>query len=147
MLLSSIRCLVVEYASYPPVDASTLRALTKPADFAMILKRYGIEDPLRSDALLLEEVRNEIIHPAHRASGTPDNWPDYLRALKERGLLQSTGRSHSDYIFFSQLQSHRLFSWSWQITRDIVKRILESDPKKVVALGGFLMNYDPVGRR
>lgn len=146
MLLSSLRCLVVEYASYPPVDRSTLSALDRPADFAVVLKTYGITDPLRSDALLLQDLRNEIIHPAHRPSGTPDNWPDYLRTLKDKGLLQSSGRNDSDYIFFSQLQSHRLFAWSWQVTRDIVERVLQSDPKKLPVLGRFLLNYDPVGR-
>jgi len=146
MLLSSLRCLVVEYASYPPVDTSTLEALTKPNDFALMLDKYRIDDPLRSEALLLQDVRNEIIHPAHGPSGTPDNLPDYLRTLKERGLLQSTGRNDSDYVFFSQLQSHRLFIWSGQLTRDIVERILQSDPRKAPVLGDFLSNYDPVGR-
>jgi hypothetical protein len=146
MLSSSLRCLVVEYASFLPTDAAMLQALTKPSDFAMILKGYAIEDPLRSDALLLQEIRNEIIHPAHRPSGTHDNWPEYLRSLKEKGLLQSTGGGDSDYTFFSQLQSHRLFAWSWRVTRDVVERILLSDARKMAALGNFLHNYDPVGR-
>jgi hypothetical protein len=146
LLMSSIRCLVVEYASFPPVDSVVLKALTKPADFEMVLDHYGIEGPLRTDALLLQETRNEIVHPAHRPSGTQDNWPDYLRTLKERGLLQSTGSSKSDYIFFSQIQSHRLLIWSWQTVRDIAERILRSDLAKAPVLGDFLGNYDPVGR-
>ena len=146
MLLSSLRCLVVEYASYPPTDSPMLDALTETNDFGKILERYLIDDPLRSESLLLQELRNEIIHPAHRPSGTPDNWPEYLRVLKEKGVLQSTGRKDSDYIFFSQLQSHRLFAWSWRVTRDIVERVLQSDPRKALMLGDFLHNYDPVGR-
>jgi hypothetical protein len=146
MLMSSLRCLVVEYASYPPTDSAMLDALTEANDFVAILDRYRIDDPLRSEALLLQEIRNEITHPAHRPSGTPDNWPEYLRALKERRVLQSTGRKDSDYILLSQLQSHRLFTWSWQVTRDMVERILLSDPRKSPALGDFLYNYDPVGR-
>jgi hypothetical protein len=141
MLLSSLRCLVVEYASYPPRDSSMLDALTQPNDFAKMLERYRIDDPLRSESLLLQELRNEIIHPARRPSGTPDNWPEYLRVLKDKGVLQSTGRRDSDYIFFSQLQSHRLFAWSWRVTRDIVERILQSDPRKSPVLGDFLYNY------
>jgi hypothetical protein len=146
MLLSSLRCLVVEYASYPPTDSPMLDALTQANDFAKILDRYLIDDPLRSESLLLQELRNEIIHPAHRPSGTPDNWPDYLRVLKDKGLLQSTGHRDSDYIFFSQLQSHHLFAWSWRVTRDIVERVLRSDPRKSQVLGDFLQNYDPVDR-
>jgi hypothetical protein len=146
MLLSSLRCLVVEFASYPPADAPMLDALTEANDFGRILERYLIDDPLRSESLLLQELRNEIIHPAHRPSGTADNWPEYLRVLKEKGLLQSTGRKDSDYIFFSQLQSHRLFAWSWRVTRDIVERVLQSDPRKSPVLGDFLHNYEPVDR-
>ncbi len=146
MLLSSLRCLVVEYASYHPRDSAMLDALTEANDFAAILDRYFIDDPLRSESLLLQELRNEIIHPAHRPSGTPDNWPDYLRVLKDKGVLQSTGRMDSDYIFFSQLQSHRLFAWSWRVTRDMIERILQSDPRKSPMLRDFLHNYEPVGR-
>lgn len=145
MLLSSLRCLVVEHASYPPSDSSMLAALTQADDFGKILARHRIDEPLRSEALLLQELRNEIIHPAHRPTGTPDNWPEYLRALKEKGLLQSTGRPESDYILFSQLQSHRLFAWSWRVTRDIVERVLLSDPLKLPALEDFVHNYDLVG--
>jgi len=141
MLLSSLRCLVVEYASHTPQDSPMLDALTQPNDFRKMLERYGIDDPLRSESLLLQELRNEIIHPAHRPSGTPDNWPEYLRLFKDKGVLQSTGRRDSDYIFFSQLHSHRLFVWSWRVTRDIVERVLQSDSRKLLVLGDFLHNY------
>lgn len=141
MLLSSLRCLVVEYASYPPRDNVMLDGLTQANDFAKMLERYGIDDALRSESLLLHDLRNEIIHPAHRPSGTPDNWPKYLRVLKDKGVIRSTGRKDSDYIFFSQLQSHCLFGWSWRVTRDIVERVLESDSRKSPVLGDFLYNY------
>jgi hypothetical protein len=142
MLLSSLRCLVVEHASYPPADAVTLRILTESNDFAKILDRYQIDAPLKLESALLQELRNEIIHPAHRPTGTADNWPDYLRVLKDRGLTQSTGRADSDYIFFSQLQSHRLFVWSWRVVRDLAETILRSDPRKSCVLINFLDNYE-----
>src|SRR5712672_3284168 len=56
MLLSSLRCLVVEYASYSPTDAVTLTMLTELNDFAKMLDRYHVDEPLRSDAVLLQEV-------------------------------------------------------------------------------------------
>jgi hypothetical protein len=146
MLLTSVRCLVIEYASYPPADLAMLEALTEGNDFMAILSKYKIEDPLRSEALLMQELRHEILHPAHRPSGTRDNLPDYLRTLKQRGLLQSTGRADSDYIFLSQLQSHRLFEWAWQVTHGIVARVLHSDPEKHQTLENFLQNYEPAGR-
>jgi hypothetical protein len=142
MLLSSLRCLVVEYASFPPFDADALDELAAPDDFGKMLTRYGVEDPLRSEALLLQEVRNEIIHPVHRPTGTPDNCPDYLRPLKGQGLLQSTGRVDSDYIFLSQLQSHRLLKWACRVTGDLAARVIQSNPAKIAALGGFIENYN-----
>jgi hypothetical protein len=99
MLLSSLRCLVVEYASYPPTDSAMLGALTEANDFAKILERNCVDEPLRSEALLLQELRNEIIHPAHRPCGTQDNWADYLRTLKKNSLLQSTGREFDSSYF------------------------------------------------
>ena len=142
MMLSSIRCLAVEYASYPPMDRSALDELDTASDFGKLLTRYRVEDPLRSDALLLQEVRNEISHPVHRPTGTPDNCPDYLRPLESRGLFQSTGKADSDYIFLSQLQSHRLFEWACRVTRDLATNLILSEPRKVGALGGFIENYN-----
>src|SRR5580692_2849162 len=66
MLLSSLRCLAVEYASFLPFDADALDELAAPDDFGKMLTRYRVEEPLRSEALLLQQVRNEIIHPVHR---------------------------------------------------------------------------------
>ena len=142
MLLSSLRCLAVEYASYPPEDRSALDELDTPDDFGKLLTRYRVEDPVRSEALLLQEVRNEIIHPVHRPTGTPDNCPEYLRPLKNKGLFHSTGQPDLDYIFPSQLQSHRLFDWACRVTRDIATKILESEPRKIPALGDFVDNYN-----
>jgi hypothetical protein len=141
MLLSSLRCLVVECASSPPVDADALDELAAPDDFGKMLTRYRVENPLRSEALLLQEVRNEIIHPVHRPTGTPDNCPDYLLPLKNQGLFQSTGKVDSDYIFLSQLQSHRLLEWACRVTRDLAARVLQSDPAKIAVLGDFIANY------
>ena len=141
MLLSSLRCLAVEYASFSPFDADALDEPAAPDDFGKMLTRYRVEDPLRSEALLLQEVRNEIIHPVDRPTGTPDNCPDYLRPLKSQGLLQSTGKVDSDYIFLSQLQSHRLLKWACRVTGDVAAKVIQSDPAKIAALGDFIENY------
>jgi len=142
MLLSSLRCLAVEYASFLPFDADALDELAAPDDFGKMLTRYRVEEPLRSEALLLQEVRNEIIHPVHRPTGTPDNCPDYLRPLKSQGLLQSTGKVDSNYIFLSQLQSHRLLKWACRVTGDLAAKVIQSNPAKIAAFGGFIENYD-----
>jgi hypothetical protein len=142
MLLSSLRCLAVEYASFLPFDADALDELAAPDDFGKMLTRYRVEEPLRSEALLLQEVRNEIIHPVHRPTGTSDNCPDYLRPLKSQGLLQSTGKVDSDYIFLSQLQSHRLLKWACRVTGDLAAKVIQSNPAKIAAFGGFIENYN-----
>src|SRR5580658_3115912 len=142
MLLSSLRCLVVEHASFPTFDADALDELAAPDDFGKMLTRYRVEDPLRSEALLLQEVRNEIVHPVHRPTGPPDNCPDYLRPLKGQGLLQSTGRVDCDYIFLSQLQSHRLLKWACRVTSDLAAKVIQSNPEKIAALGDFIENYN-----
>jgi hypothetical protein len=60
-------------------------------------------------------------------------------------LTQTAGQGDTDYIFFSRLQSHPLFAWSWQVTRDLVEVILNSDPRKAARVD-FLQNYEPPGQ-
>lgn len=145
MLLSAIRCLMIEYESFPPLNVGVLELLTKRGDFAEMLTHYSIEETLRKDAEILNELRNEIAHPAHRPAGTLDNWPDYLRGLKEKGLMQSTGVRDSDYIFFEQMKSHRLFAWACRVTRHVAERIIQSNPQKVNAFADFLKTYNSIG--
>lgn len=142
MLLSSLRCLAVEQASYPPEDHSALDELAAPDDFGKMLTRHRVGEPLRSKALLLQQVRHEITHPVHRPAGTRDNCPDYLRPLKDQGLFQSTGAPDSDYIFLSQLQSHRLLEWACRVSRDVAAKMLQSDPSKIPTLGALVENFN-----
>jgi hypothetical protein len=130
LLFSALRCTMVECASYPPRDESVLGILSGNEDFAKMLARYDVREPLLTDATLLHEVRHEILHPA-----------EYLRPLKQRGLLQSTGRE-VDYDFISQLWSHRLFTWSCRVVRDLAEHVLRSDEGKAAGLIGHLGNYD-----
>jgi hypothetical protein len=86
--------------------------LTKRTLVAQCESLYGLCDPLCSDLMDLVELRNEIIHPAHTATGTRDNWPDEIRHIKNRGLLQTTGTDDGDYIMLSQIKSLRLLEWA-----------------------------------
>ena len=83
---------------------------------------------------ILVELRNEIIHPAHMATGTPDNWPDTLRAFKERGLLSSTGDSPGDYLMLEQMKSLRLLQWAFEVVGRLRSVVLEYHGK-VTELG------------
>lgn len=103
-----------------------LTFLASSDDLLCILEKYDISDELSAEVRLLGEVRNEILHPVHRTTGTSDNWPDYLRCLKDKGLLESTGKPESDYALLAQIESHRLFEWACDVTRNLANEILKT---------------------
>jgi hypothetical protein len=67
-----------------------------------------------------------MIHPAHRPTGTQDQTPDYLRPLKQMGLLQTSGDPNSDYPWMAQLQSHRLFVWAFSVIEQTATALLHA---------------------
>lgn len=71
MLLTAIRCLMIEYESSHPTDYDALKVLSEPGDLVNMLKHYKTPDELLQEAKDLNEIRNEIIHPAHLPTGTP----------------------------------------------------------------------------
>lgn len=141
MLFSALRCFVIEYESYGPSNTEALSALKSIGDIDKILDRYGVEGPLRAEVNFLREIRNEILHPAHRPTGTTDNWPDSMRGIKNMGVLQSDGRPDVDYIMIAQMESHRLFGFACGVIRDIVSAIIESDCRKQPFFEPFLNGY------
>lgn len=141
MLFSALRCFVIEYESHWPSNSEALSALKYIGDINKILDRYGIEDPLRTEAFFLREIRNEILHPVHRPTGTKDNWPDSLREVKNMGVLQSSGLPDADYIMMAQMGSHRLFGFACGVVRDIVSTIIASDSRKQSFFLPFLGAY------
>jgi len=145
MLLSAIRCLVIEYESFRELKSDILEKMTGTGDLLSVLDHYNVPEPLRTEVHELIEIRNEIIHPAHLPSGTPDNWPNYLRGIKERGLLQSSGNPSADYILLDQIASHRLFTWACRVTRDLAKIIIESSSEKAESFRGFVDSYETIG--
>jgi hypothetical protein len=99
----------------------------------VMTKRYAISGVLLTDLGDLIQVRNEIIHPVALPTGTPDNWPNYLRRIKKMGLLSTTGNPIADYLLLDQIASHRLFAWAVDVVREIYTVIVNSDPKKLPA--------------
>ncbi len=143
MLFSSIRCLMIEYEFALP-NQGVPEELMSSADIAEMLDYYKVSSTLREEIWELSEIRNEIIHPVHMPTGTADNWPDYLRSVKEKGLLQSTGRSDADYILLSQIASHRLFTWACRVTTDLAEVIIRSNPQKLLQFERFLYNWKSI---
>jgi len=132
MLFSAFRCLLIELNAGIGLSGKKQEILKtlagSPNDIAVFVNSYQPTDDLRHDLELLYEVRNEIIHPSHLPAGTPLNTPNYLSALRERGLLQSADRPDSDYIWLSQLQSHRLFHWSFKVIEAAAIAVLKDAP-------------------
>jgi hypothetical protein len=95
------------------------------------MDRYGATSNLLADLGYLVEIRNEIIHPVPLPTGTPDNWPEYLRKIKRKGLLSTTGDPDADYIMMSQIASHRLFRWAIDVTKQVYAVIVHSNPAKI----------------
>jgi hypothetical protein len=105
--------------------------------------RYRVSGDLLKDLRDLMEIRNEILHPVPLPTGTPDNWPDYLRRVKQKGLLASSGASNCDYAMLRQIASHRLFAWAVDATRSLYRAIVYSNPAKVQMFQDFLdRNFD-----
>jgi hypothetical protein len=108
-----------------PANLSTGEPLVR------ILEGYGAATDLLTDVRDLVEIRNEIIHPVPLPTGTSDNWPEYLRRIKQKGLLSTTGDPDADYIMMSQIASHRLFAWAIDVTKQVYAVIVYFDRTKV----------------
>jgi hypothetical protein len=142
MLFSAVRCFAIEYENYFSENVDALEKLKTGSDFAAILDIYKIQGSLLHEASLLWEIRNEIIHPVHRPTGTKDNWPDSLREIKDMGLLQSSGSPDHDYIMMAQLESHRLFGYACGVIREVVRAIAISCSEKAPHFLDFMGGYD-----
>lgn len=132
MLFSAFRCLLIEVNAMSEASDRKQEILKKLADSVNDISVFANScqpaDDLRHDLELLYEVRNEIVHPSHLPAGTPLNTPNYLAALRDRGLLQSSGRTDSDYIWLDQLQSHRLFRWAFEVIEAAAIAALKDAP-------------------
>lgn len=143
-LLSAVRCLLIEVNTPMYGIAGNAGRLNEIAgeqnEINIILAHYPIPPHLRDDLELLVQVRNEIAHPSHRPGGEQNNSPAYLKPLRDAGLLQSTG-AETDYIWLSQLQSHRLFIWAFEVIESTVSIILNEHGLEQSIVQGLLASY------
>lgn len=100
--------------------------------------RHGVSGVLLQDLRDLVEIRNEIIHPVPLPSGTQDNWPVYLRRVKKKGLLTTTGDPNADYVLLAQIGSHKLFTWAVDVTKGLYEAVINSNAAKMQAFQPFL---------
>jgi hypothetical protein len=129
MLFSAIRCVLIELHAgmwgNPRSNASVLIKLAGAHEVKFILDHYSVSSELAAQISTLNEVRNEIVHPAHRPGAERNNTPVYLSTLRQSGLLQSTSKE-TDYIWIAQLQSHRLFRWAFETVAAIVNVLISA---------------------
>jgi hypothetical protein len=138
LLLSAVHSFIIEYEGMLNLQPLS-HALTAPNGLAVLLEsRYCVSGDLLDDLRDMIEIRNEIIHPVPLPVGTPDNWPDYLRHVKERGLLCTTGDPNADFIMFSQIRSHKLFQWAVGITELLYANIVNSNATKAPMFQRFV---------
>jgi len=138
LLLAAVQSFIIEYEGTLNLQPLS-DELSAPRGLAVLLEsRYGVTGDFLVEVCELIEIRNEIIHPVPLPPGTPDNWPDYLRPVKRRGLLSTTGDPKADYIMFSQVASHRLFEWAVKVTKKIYEAIVYSNPEKVLMFEPYL---------
>jgi hypothetical protein len=134
MLLAALQALVVE------CDFILTPTPTAPCDITTDAFRsvYGINPDLWEDFRLLREIRNEIVHPAHAPCGEPDNWPKYLKEVKSRGLLNTTGAPDGDHTMLGQMASVRLMEWALATIRQLYEVVIDKDPSRPAMFRGFL---------
>lgn len=144
MLLAAVRCLLIELASGllgNTRNQSRLQALaTSDNDVEYAISHYPVPDSLAVDLRLLVQIRHELLHPSHRPAGTPHNTPSYLDDLRQRTLLQSTGKI-PDYVWIDQLKSHRLFRWAYLTVEALVDILLTSHSLPTETAEGIRESY------
>jgi hypothetical protein len=145
VLFSALRALLIEANSGMygvGRDTGLLQRLARSKnEITIFLEQYPVPDLLRKHLLLLCEVRNEIVHPAHMPAGTTHGTPAYLTSLRNAGLLQSTGREDGDYTWIAQLQSHRLFAHAFEVIESSASIILERHYASAVTRSSHLESY------
>jgi hypothetical protein len=128
LLFSALRAFLIECNGGMYGVESDQVALSRLAkeqnEIALLREGYGLTIQLLEKLSLLYEARNEIIHPSHRPSGATDSTPNYIRPLKELGVLETTNDPRSDYPWMFQLQSHRLFSFAFSVVEETIAAII-----------------------
>ncbi|MBI1983485.1 MAG: hypothetical protein HYS61_04735 [Acidobacteria bacterium] len=130
MLVAGLWSFVIECENLLTTSRADLNELAQSGHRGLrklLTTRHHVPPKLLQEFDDLIELRNEMIHPVPLPVGTPDGFPDYLRHLKEGGLMESTGRADADYRFLAQLASHRLFTWACRVTKDLFGSVASSD--------------------
>jgi len=139
LLLSSLAALIIECES---IDVLTAPAVEPLVPLPKVLsEKYGMSGELLKDFECPCEVRNEIVHPVPLPTGTKDNWPEYLRRVKDKRVAVEHPEPGTHYTFFAQMASHDLFAWAVYITRGAYEVVIHSFPDRGGLLQLFLTTF------
>jgi hypothetical protein len=148
LLLSSLTSLIIECESIGVVTAPAVEPLETLSN--VLSTSYGLSGELLKDFECLCEIRNEIVHPVPLPPGTSDNWPEYLRRVKNKKITIEHPEPNVHYTFFAQMASHDLFAWSVLVTYHAYEAVIHSFPDRGGLLQFFLTtfsNFAPEGHR
>lgn len=126
LLLSSLSSLIIECENIGTVTPRPLD-MSQPLP-KLLSEKYGMSGDLLKDFECLCEIRNEIVHPVPLPTGTNDNWPEYIRRVKDKRVGIEHPEPDTHYTFFAQMASHDLFAWAVVITREAYKTVIHSYP-------------------
>lgn len=139
LLLSSLTSLIIECESIGVVTAPAVEPLEPLPE--VLSTRYRLSGELLKDFECLCEIRNEIVHPVPLPTGTSDNWPEYLRRVKNMKVTIEHPEPNVHYTFFAQMASHDLFSWSLYVTYHAYQAVIHSFPERGGILQLFLTTF------
>lgn len=75
------------------------------------------------------EIRNQIVHPSSVPFAKPE-WPESLRRLRDRKVLDGNMPPQSGMHALALLASHRVFDWAVEQCTEALDVIAASDPQR-----------------
>jgi hypothetical protein len=139
LLVSSIYALIIECESIGVLGPPAIEPMEAIPN--VLHAKYSVEGEQLTDVRCLCEVRNELVHPVPLPTGTFDNWPDYLRRIKDKRLLVGNSDPTIHHLFFGQMASHELFTWAVFVTYGVYQAVIKSVPDRGMMLPFFLTAF------
>jgi hypothetical protein len=139
LLISSIYALIVECESMGVLTAPNVDPMRSLPE--VLGAKYGLSGEALKDFECLYEIRNEMVHPVPLPTGTSDNWPEYLRRIKNKKLLVSHPDADTNSVFFAQLASHNLFAWAVYVTYRAYHAVVNTIPDRGMLLEFFMTTF------
>jgi hypothetical protein len=134
IIISFIRALAIEIENQlersgdPTYKSALLQKFEKNEsnEIGQICGFYKMEKEIKKSALLLNEIRHEILHP----SPYPEKGrllPEYLVQLDKAGILWRPQVPGMAYTILDLFSSHSLLKWSVDLMLKMADKIIKAD--------------------